>query len=150
MFNQKVARKAGRLISGSSLGLVLFGSLHAAEVPQLAAADTRHVIDRFKNSRPSLQYHLDAEAALQKGQRLRKQATTPWQHRLAFEFINYAAKQGLAEAQFQCAIMYLDDQYVPADDFRAIQLLEKAIAQGHKQAEIALNFIRYGDDGFGC
>ena len=150
MFNSKLTRKVGWLVSTSSLGLALVTPLHAGEARQLAVADTRHVVDKIKNVKSIVSFTLTPEDALKKGLQLRKQAKTPRQHRIAFEYLNYAAKQGLPEAQFQCAIMYLDNQYVPADDARAMRLLEKASVQGHKQAETALNYIRYGDDGIGC
>ena len=151
MFNSKLTRKVGWLITTSSLGLALATPLHAGEARSVAQADTAIVIAHMKESlKQSGKFVMSGEEALQKGLRLMKQAKTPKQHIIAFEYINYAAKQGLPEAQFQCAIMHLDNQYVPADDARAMSLLEKASAQGHKQAGIALNYIQYADSGIGC
>ena len=93
---------------------------------------------------------LSREAALKKGLSLVGQAKTAKEYRLAFKYLNYAAKQGLPEAMFQIALMYLDNEYTPADDDLAMSLLEQASEQGHEQAGIALNYIQYSDGGIGC
>lgn len=151
MFNQRLIHKVGWLVSASSLGLILSTSVHAGDVRVIAQADTRYAITLVKDEIEKFPlYRLSGEEALLRGKRLMNHARTPRQHRAAFAYLNYAANKGIPEAQFQCAIMYLDNQYVPANDAKAMSLLEKASEQGHRQAGIALEFIRSGDDGIGC
>lgn len=151
MFNQQFIRKASWLVSTSTIGLTLAACVHAGEVRQLATAQTGSVISQMKDKQAKLSsLQVSAEEMLQRGLRLKQRAKTPKQHVRAFEYLTYAANQGLPEAQFQCAIMYLDDRFVPGDEERAMFLLEQAWQQGHKQAGIALDYIRAGDDGFGC
>ena len=87
---------------------------------------------------------------MKKGLRLARRANTAKDYQLAFKYLNYAAKKGLPEAMFQIALMYLDNEYTPTDDERAMLLLEQASERGHKQAGIALNYIQYSDGGIGC
>ncbi|MGD8925261.1 MAG: hypothetical protein PVG20_00335 [Thioalkalispiraceae bacterium] len=157
MFNKDLVYKVGWLVTASSLGLTLAssihaGTLHAGDVRIIAQADTTYAIKHVRDTNTRFRIlRMSGEEALARGKYLIKHAKTRRHHLQAFEYLNYAAKQGLPEAQFQCAIMYLDDQYVPGNDERAMDLLEQASQQGHKQAEIALDYIRAGNDGgFGC
>jgi TPR repeat protein len=151
MLKQTLIQKVGWLVSASSLGLCLGTSAHAGEVRMIAQADTRHAITLVKDEIGKFpMYRLSGEEALLRGKRLMQRARTPRQHRAAFAYLSYAANKGIPEAQFQCAIMYLDNQYIPANDTRAMSLLERASEQGHEQAGIALEYIRFGDDGIGC
>ncbi|MGD8785665.1 MAG: hypothetical protein PVG75_14570 [Thioalkalispiraceae bacterium] len=156
MFNTQFIQKVGWLVSASSLGLTLVATVHAqsdhsGKVRLIAQADPHYAITQVRDNTAKFPMSLlSGKQALQRGKQLMQRARTPRQHIRAFEYLNYAAEKGLAEAQFQTAIMYLDDQYVPGNDERAMYLLEQASQQGHKQAGIALNYIRYGDDEFGC
>jgi TPR repeat protein len=146
----KLISKVGWILSTSSLGFTLVTAAHASEVRVAAQAETQYAMAHVQTNQPRKRTQLSAEAALQKGMSLMNRAETAKQHVQAFRYLNYAAKKGLPEAMFQCALMYLDNQYTPADDERAMSLLEKASEQGHEQAEIALNYIQYADGGIGC
>ena len=128
MFNPQLIHKVGWLVSASSLGLTLVATAHAqsdhsGKVRQIAQADPHYAITQVRdNKAKSPMFLLSGEQALQRGKHLIQRARTPRQHILAFEYLNYAAQKGLAEAQFQTAIMYLDDQYVPGNDERAMYL----------------------------
>jgi len=159
MMNKKFVRKVGWWISTSSLGITLAATVHittvhATDVRLLAQVKTHYALSqlktRVKESLTKSSLTLSGAAALKKGLSLVAKAKTASEHRLAFEYLNYAAKQGLPEAMFQCALMYLDNEYTPDDDERAMSLLEQASEQGHKQAGIALNYIEYADGGIGC
>jgi len=157
MMNKQFVRKVGWWLSVSSLGMTLAVILHARTVHasdvRLQAEDrikAHYISGKLKEvpTKPSLK--LSREVALKNGLKLLSRAKTAQEYRLAFEFLNYAAKQGLPEAMFQSALMYLDNEYTPADDERAMLLLEQASEQGHKQAGIALNYIENADGGIGC
>ncbi len=153
MMNQQFIRKVGWWVSATSLGMTLAASVqtvHAGEVRQLAQTHTQYALAPRQDALTKPTYKLTPEVALQKGLDLMSQAKTAKEHQLAFEYVNYAATKGLPEAMFQCAMMYLDNEYTPGDDDRAMRLLEQASAKGHKQAEIALNYIEYADGGIGC
>lgn len=77
-------------------------------------------------------------------------AKQPQDFRTAYHFFEIAAHKGNAEAQFQLAIMQLDNEYTRKDDATAIHWLEEAVLQGHEQAAIALDVVTgYGSD-MGC
>ena len=159
--NKQFVRKVGWWVSTTSLGMTLAVSVHtvhAGEVRQLAQAQlnskTHYSFNQANAQLNSVQtkpiLKLTREVALRKGLSIVSQAKTAKEYQQAFKYLNYAAKKGLPEAMFQCALMYLDNEYTPADDERAMSLLEQASKQGHKQAEIALNYIQYADGGIGC
>lgn len=155
MKNKQFVRKVGRWVSTSSLGItmattVLVNTAHSSEVRLLAQANTQYALAHVQSIRPKTRVKLTAEAALEKGLSLMSHAKTARENVQAFNHLNYAAKKGLPEAMFQCALMYLDNEYTPADDERAMKLLEQASKKGHKQAGIALNYIHYADGGIGC
>lgn len=155
MFSRKnnFYKMAGTVFSGATLGLCLSQSAWAEGLQSVEQETPIHVASASSNVADIKirKKGLTAEVALTRATRILKKAKTPDDHRIAFQYFKYAAEQGLAEAQFQCAVMYLDDQYAPAGDEEALHLLEKASMQGHKQAGIALNYIQNeGEDGFGC
>jgi len=159
MMNKQFVRKVGWWATISSLGISLAVTLnaqtvHASDVRLLAQDKTHYVLTqletRVKDNLKNSSLTLSGAAALTKGLSLVTKAKTASEHRLAFEYLNYAANKGLPEVMFQSALMYLDNQYTPDDDERAMSLLEQASEQGHKQAEIALNYIQYADGGIGC
>ena len=150
MFNKKMINRVGWVLTSSSLGLLLSGSVHAADVRKIAAESTSYVVAKLTPNTFTTDKRLTAQEALQRGLKLATKAKAAKDHIVVFEYLNFAAKQGLAEAQFQCALMYLDNEYTPSDDERAMRLLAKASEQGHKQAEVALNYIQYADGGIGC
>ena len=150
MKNRQLVRKVGRWVSASSLGMTLAASVHAGDVRVMAQTNKQYVLAQVNSVQVKPAVKLSAEAALRKGMRLLGHAQTAKENVRAFNYLNYAANKGLPEAMFQCAMMYLDNQYAPADEERAMSLLQQASEQGHKQADIALNFINYAEDGIGC
>ncbi len=152
--NKQFVRKVGWWFSASSLGVTMAAAVHASDVRQHAEVETHYALnqvhERVNAMRSKRNLTLSPEAALDKGLSLLSRAKTAKEYRLAFEYFNFAAKQGLPEAMFQCAMMYLDNEYTPGDDDRAMSLLEQASEKGHKQAGIALNYIQYSDGGIGC
>lgn len=77
-------------------------------------------------------------------------AKKPRDYRTAYHFFEVAANKGNAEAQFQLAIMQLDNDYVPGTQESAVHWLEEAVLQGHQQAAIALNVVLSAGDTIGC
>lgn len=77
-------------------------------------------------------------------------AKQPQDFQAAYHFLEVAANKGVAEAQFQLAIMVLDNEYVNRGEDVAIKWLEAAVAQGHKQASTALDYVRYDGGYIGC
>jgi len=77
-------------------------------------------------------------------------AKQPQDFRAAYHFLEAAANKGVAEAQFQLALMALDNEYVNRGEDVAIKWLEAAVAQGHKQAATALDYVRYDGGYIGC
>ena len=150
MFNKRLRHKVGWLLTSSALGMVLSSSAQAGDARAIAKGN-HYLVAHLTTAAVNVGKRMSAEDALQRGMKIIGNAKTPNDHVIAFEYLNYAASQGLPEAQFQCAIMYLDDQFAPGDEERAMSLLEKASEQGHKQAAIALSYITDArDGGFGC
>ena len=150
MKNKQFVRKVGWWVSTTSLGFTLVTAAHANDVRAVAQAKTQYAMAQVQTNQERKRLRLTGEAALQKGMNLMGHAKSADENVQAFKYFSYAAKQGLPEAMFQCALMYLDNEYTPADDERAMMLLEQASEQGHAQAEIALNYIQYADGGIGC
>jgi len=151
MINKQFVHKVAGWVSASSMGMTLAASVHAGDVRALAQAKPQqYALAHVQSVQAKPKIKLTAEAALEKGLNLLNRAKTANENVQAFKYVNYAAKKGLPEAMFQCALMYLDNQYTPADDERAMKLLQQASEQGHEQAEIALNYIKYADGGIGC
>ena len=53
----------------------------------------------------------------------------------ALHYLKLAAKQGLAEAQFKCGLVYAIDEDVELDLRGSLRYLELAAAQGHQDAQ---------------
>lgn len=77
-------------------------------------------------------------------------AKKPQDYRTAYHFFEVAANKGNAEAQFQLAIMQLDNEYVKGNEESAVHWLEEAVLQGHQQAAVALNVVLSAGDTIGC
>ena len=72
---------------------------------------------------------------------------------IAFKLYQYAAKHGLAEAQYQLGLMYADERgpiNVPDGQEVALQWLKKAMDQGHKGAKYSYNFLSNNTWYEGC
>jgi len=70
--------------------------------------------------------------------------------RRAFDYFWRAANMGLAEAQYQVAVMYLEGGAVSENEDEAIKWLERAAAQGHKNATHAYNYLLENTYYVGC
>jgi TPR repeat protein len=103
-------------------------------------------------ARPStmVQKQLDAEALLARGLARLSTAKNPADYRLAYDYFRLAARQGNTEAQFQLAIMQLDNPYIDQDEAAAIRWLEAASEHGHRQAAIALEYVVNSGGDIGC
>jgi TPR repeat protein len=77
-------------------------------------------------------------------------ATQPLDFRVAYRYFERAARMGNAEAQFQLAIMQLDNPHVYRDEETAIRWLEKASRAGHRQAAVALDYVVNSGGDIGC
>lgn len=97
-----------------------------------------------------MQKNASSEELLGRGLARITTAKQPSDFRVAFDYFRMAAQKGNAEAQFQLAIMQLDNEYVDQDEEAAIRWLEKASGQGHQQAAIALDYVIDNDGDFGC
>lgn len=71
----------------------------------------------------------------------------------AFKLYEYAAKKGVAEAQYALALMYSDDTgpfNVADSQQKALFWLEKAVNQGYKQAEFTYRYMLDNTYYSGC
>ena len=143
--------KIRHIVSASLTGVLLGTTAQAAEFGQLASADSyMKSVNNASSKYTAYQLQMSGDEAIEKGLNLLRRAETAEQFRTAASYITYAANKGYPEGMFRLAILYLDNQFLPADDEFAMELLEKASLYGHQQAENALNFIRYAEAGLGC
>jgi TPR repeat protein len=69
----------------------------------------------------------------------------------AFKYCKMAAEEGMAEAQFQLGVMYLDGVGIMDDDeIKALEWLWKAADNGHQHANELFDFILNRDFPIGC
>jgi len=69
----------------------------------------------------------------------------------AFEYCKKAAEEGLAEAQFQLGVMYLDGiGIMNEDEVLALEWLWKAADNGHEHAKEMFDFVLNRDFPIGC
>lgn len=68
----------------------------------------------------------------------------------AFDFYRRAARMGNAEAQYQLALMYLDSYSVNTSEDKAMKWLERATAQGHRNAKFTYNYLLNNTFQEGC
>jgi len=73
-------------------------------------------------------------------------AKKPQDYQTAYHFFEVAANKGNAEAQYQLALMQLDNDSVKGNEESAIHWLEEAIMQGHQRAAITLNWVTSAGD----
>ena len=147
----KFTLKISHLLAVSAISTILSNTVHAGELVQISSLDQRLISRQINSTIPGKSIQsLSGHEALARGKQILEHAKTAKQYKTALAYFKYAATKDLSEAMFQCAILYLDNQYTPANDELAMDLLEQASAKGHKQAATALNYIRYGDAGIGC
>jgi len=90
--------------------------------------------------------NMTGEELLARGLARLTTAKQPQDYRTAYHFFEAAANKGNAEAQYQLALMQLENDYVRGSEETAIHWLEEAILQGHQRAAITLNWVtRAGD-----
>jgi len=68
----------------------------------------------------------------------------------ASKWYQRAAKQGLAQAQFELAILYLDGKGVQENTSLALDWLDRAAKQGHQQAKFVFDYVLNADFSIGC
>jgi len=61
-----------------------------------------------------------------------------------------AAKQGLRQAQFELALLYLEGNVVAENRSLALNWLDRAARQGHPQAQFVIDHILNDDFAVGC
>jgi TPR repeat protein len=61
-----------------------------------------------------------------------------------------AAQQGVTEAQFQLALIYLESNFASDDDEAALKWLSEAATKGHSQARFVYSSLTSTDDLYGC
>ena len=72
---------------------------------------------------------------------------------IAFRLYQYAAQQGVAEAQYQLGLIYADERgpvNVADGQETALYWLRKAMEQGHKGAKYTFNFLSNNEWYEGC
>ena len=94
--------------------------------------------------------NMTGDELLARGMARLSTARNPQDFRAAYHFLEVASNKGVAEAQFQLALMQLDNEYVSRDEETAIRWLKAAIAQGHQQASVALDYVLYEFGDIGC
>ena len=77
-------------------------------------------------------------------------ADSPSDFRVALRYFQRAAHLGNTEAQFQLAIMQLDNPHVEQDEEAAIRWLRQASDNGHRQAAVALDYVVNSGGDIGC
>lgn len=136
------------LAIGSS---TLFGGTGKARAEDVIALNTNaSAPETTIRSHELISKEANADELLARGLARLTVAKQPVDFRIAYNYFWRAAKQGNAEAQFQLAIMQLDNEYVRQDEDTAIRWLEKASARGHRQAGIALDYVVNSGGDIGC
>ena len=136
------------LAIGSS---TLFGGVDKARAGDVVALNTNSPTSETTiRSNALISKEANAEELLARGLARLTAAKQSVDFRIAYNYFRRAAKKGNAEAQFQLAIMQLDNEYVRQDEETAIRWLEKASARGHRQAAIALDYVVNSGGYIGC
>lgn len=129
----------------------LFSAIHEAKAGEVVALNTSVSalgITAISSTLPSKE--ASSDELLARGLARVAAAKQPEDYRIALNYFRMAAKKGNVEAQFQLAIMQLDNEHVDQDEEAAIRWLEKASKQGHKQAAIALDYVVNSGGDIGC
>lgn len=136
------------LVLGSS---TLFGGTDKARAEDVIALNTSASMPETTiRSNELISKAANAKELLARGLARLAVAKQPIDFRIAYNYFWRAAKKGNTEAQFQLAIMQLDNEYVRQDEETAIRWLEKASASGHRQAAIALDYVVNSGGYIGC
>lgn len=130
---------------------VLFSAMPQAHAGDLVAMNVQPESTKLISSRIlKARSEETGEELLARGLARLAAAKQPQDFQTAYHFFEVAANKGNAEAQFQLAIMQLDNQYVNGNEESAIHWLEEAILQGHAQAAVALDVVLSAGDTIGC
>jgi len=130
---------------------VLFNAMPQAHAADLLALNVRPEAVRATSGRVSTEpKEATGEQLLARGLASLAAAKQPQDYWTAYHFFEKAANKGNAEAQFQLAIMQLDNEYTKKDEATAINWLQEAVLQGHQQAAIALDVVTGGGTDMGC
>jgi len=125
----------------------LFNAIPQANADEVLAKNTIQEIPgvMFKSGNQSAK-DMTGEELLARGLARLTTARKPQEYRTAYHFFEVAANKGVAEAQYQLALMQLDNDYVKGDEETAIHWLQEAILQGHQRAAITLNWVTSAGD----
>lgn len=140
----------------AALALAISSSGFLAAIPEVKAADlvALHTSSKMPDATIKANAEVSREASgeklLARGLARLANARGPEDFQIAYNYFKMSAKNGNAEAQFQLAIMQLDNEYVRQDEETAIRWLEKASKGGHRQAAIALDYVVNGGGDIGC
>jgi anion-transporting ArsA/GET3 family ATPase len=144
-----------KLVAAVTLAIgsgTLFGGIDKARAEDVIALNTNALTPHttIRSNALISKEEANADELLARGLARLAVAKQPVDFRIAYNYFWRAAKQGNAEAQFQLAIMQLDNEYVRQDEETAIRWLEKASVRGHRQAAIALDYVVNRGGDIGC
>jgi len=126
----------------------LISGMGQARADEVLAKNTLQTLPGIMYQEPQkpVSRHLTGEELLARGMARLTTAKTPSDYRAAYHFFDVAAHKGVAEAQYQLALMQLDNDYVKGNEDTAIHWLQEAVLQGHQQAAITLNWVTTAGD----
>lgn len=139
-----------------SHSLLLSGSIVAASMGPILADEAFNKIqiamEMHATAMPSyfLKSGLSADKMLSMAHEFHGLPDTPARPKLEFALVFAAANKGLAEAQFQLANYYIEDDLFEVDEEQATVWLEKAISQGHQGAKFILASLDNMNFDIGC
>lgn len=145
-----------RIFRKTSLSLFLSGSIIASNISPLIAEEGYEEIQIAMQMpaetvpRYFLNSELSAEKMLALANKYSRMPSIPSKPKLEFALVYAAANKGLAEAQFQLANFYIDNEVVEMDEVQAAYWLEKAIAQGHQGAKFIYASLDTINFDIGC
>jgi TPR repeat protein len=125
----------------------LFNAIPQASADEILAKNTlQEVPGIMLKSSHETPKDMTGDELLARGLARLTTAKKPLDYQTAYHFFEVAANKGVAEAQYQLALMQLDNDYVKGDEETAIHWLQEAIMQGHQRAAITLNWVTSAGD----
>jgi len=135
---RKGSKRLARLIGFS--GLALYGLMTSPAVT--AGTKTANTaINLAAVSPQAAATRLDAKQLLAMANMYRIGEGVEKNPARAFDLYRRAAMTGNAEAQYQLATMYLESETISQSEDEAMKWLERAAAQGHKNAKFAYSYL---------
>ena len=115
---------------------------HANQASLMAPVATNVSLTLMQNPNPSY--------LLAMANNLQSTAFALAHQELVVSLLKQAAKQGLAEAQFQLGNLYLDSEMLDQDEEQAIFWISKAADQNHVSAQFVYEQIMNNGFDIGC